>query len=121
MTETGVRAGATRPEDLNHLVVERLNAADVDGLVALYEPDAIMALPNGAVAHGQREIRAAFEEVVKSGVRFAPGAVQPPMINADVALTASRLVSGSFTVEVARRQPNGTWLWAIDQPNLTGS
>ncbi|WP_192809216.1 hypothetical protein [Actinomadura montaniterrae] len=32
------------PDDLSRLVVERLNAGDVDGLVALYEPDAVLAL-----------------------------------------------------------------------------
>jgi hypothetical protein len=24
------------------------------------------------------------------------------------------------TVEVARRQPDGTWLWVLDQPNILG-
>ncbi|PWV77157.1 hypothetical protein SAMN05421630_105375 [Prauserella marina] len=51
---SGVRERAMRPEDLNRFVVERLNAGDVDGLVALYEPDAVLALPGGAVASGAR-------------------------------------------------------------------
>ncbi len=36
----------------------------------------------------------------------------------DLALTSSRLANGRVTVEVARRQPDGSWLWAIDQPNI---
>ena len=36
---------AARPEDLSRLFVERANAGDVDGLVALYEPDAVLAFP----------------------------------------------------------------------------
>lgn len=28
--------------------------------------------------------------------------------------------AGGVTVELARRQPDGTWLWAIDQPNILG-
>lgn len=27
---------------------------------------------------------------------------------------------GGVTFERARRQPDGTWLWLIDQPNLLG-
>ncbi|KAB2366200.1 hypothetical protein F9B16_39895 [Actinomadura montaniterrae] len=45
--EAGVccwRPLASLPDDLSRLVVERLNAGDVDGLVALYEPDAVLAL-----------------------------------------------------------------------------
>jgi hypothetical protein len=37
----------------------------------------------------------------------------------DLALTSTRLANGTVTVEVARRQPDGTWLWVIDQPNVT--
>jgi hypothetical protein len=32
---------AVQPDDLARFFVERANAGDVDGLVALYEPDAV--------------------------------------------------------------------------------
>jgi len=35
-------------------------------------------------------------------------------------LTSTRLPGGGATVEVARRQPDGTWLWVLDQPNILG-
>jgi hypothetical protein len=38
---------------------------------------------------------------------------------ADLALTSTRF-TGGVTAEVARRQPDGTWLWVIDQPNVLG-
>lgn len=46
------------------MVVERLNAGDVDGSVALCEPDAVMALPRDRAATGVREIRSARERSV---------------------------------------------------------
>ena len=46
------------------LVVERLNAGDVDGSVALCEPDAVMALPRDGAATGVRKIRSARERSV---------------------------------------------------------
>lgn len=38
----------------------------------------------------------------------------------DLALTSARFDDGAATVEVARRQPDGTWLFVIDQPNING-
>jgi hypothetical protein len=40
----------------------------------------------------------------------------PERANADLALTSTRLPAGGATVEVARRQPDGSWRWVIDQP-----
>ncbi len=109
---------ATLPEDLSRLIVERLNAGDVDGLTALYEPNAVLALPDGGLATGSEEIRRAYERVVADRPRFEPGARQPTLVSEDLALTSSRLANGAVTVEVARRQADGTWLWVIDQPNV---
>jgi ketosteroid isomerase-like protein len=111
---------AAQPEELSRLVVERLNAGDVEGLVALYEPDAVLALPNGQVATGTSEIRQAYEHLVADRPTFAPGQQQPTLRSGDLALTSVRLVDGGITVEVARRQPDGMWLWAIDHPSLLG-
>ncbi len=36
----------------------------------------------------------------------------------NLALTSTRLDGGGVTVEVARRQPDGSWLWAIDRFNI---
>ena len=33
-------------------------------------------------------------------------------------LTVSTLATGEHTVEIARRQPDRSWLWAADQPAL---
>jgi hypothetical protein len=43
------------------------------------------------------------------------GIQQPALINGELALTSTRSQNGSVTAEVARRQPDGTWRWAIDQ------
>lgn len=112
------REPATGPEELGRLVLERLNAGDVDGLVELYEPDAVLALPHGGVAKGQVEIRMVYERITADEPRFEPGVPLPVLRSGDIALTGARLADGTVTVEVARRQPDGTWRWAVDQPNL---
>ena len=109
---------ATDPEDLSRLIIERLNAGDVDGLVALYEPDAVLALPGGGIATGSDQIRAAYERLVADRPTFSPSTPLPTLRTGDLALTSTRLANGAVTVEVARLQADGTWLWAIDQPNI---
>jgi ketosteroid isomerase-like protein len=114
------RVPAGEPEGLGRFFVERVNAGDVEGLVALYEPDAAMAFPPGNVATGSDAIREVFEDLVASGVKLTPGDPQPTLRVGDLALTSTRLDSGQVTTEVARRQPDGTWRWVIDQPNVLG-
>jgi ketosteroid isomerase-like protein len=85
---------ATLPEDLSRLIVDRLNAGDVDGLVALYEPDAVLALPDGQIATGSHEIRRAYEHLVANRPTFERGAERPTLRSGDLALTSSRLANG---------------------------
>src|ERR687892_2933695 len=79
---------ARDPEDLSRFVVERLNAGDVDGLVALYEPDAVMALPGGT-ATGVQEIRTAYEQFVAGQPGVVRGDQQATLRWGDLALTSS--------------------------------
>lgn len=49
----GTTERANEPEDLNRFVVERLNAGDIEGLVALYEPGRCSRCPSGASPTGR--------------------------------------------------------------------
>ena len=109
---------ATEPNDLGRFFIERGNAGDVDGLVALYEPDAVLAFPPGNIATGHAEIRKVYEQFVAAAPELLPGRQHPALVSGDLALTASTLTTGEITVEVARRQPDGSWLWVLDQPVL---
>jgi ketosteroid isomerase-like protein len=109
---------AASPEDLSRLIVTRLNAGDIDGLVALYEPDAVLALPGGQVATGSDEIHEAYARLLADRPTFEQGTPRPTLRAGELALTSSRLADGVVTVEVARRQGDGTWLWVIDQPTF---
>ena len=42
------RERAAQPEDLNQFFLERANAGDVHGVVALYEPDAVLVSQVGS-------------------------------------------------------------------------
>ncbi|MCP3803216.1 nuclear transport factor 2 family protein [Allokutzneria sp. A3M-2-11 16] len=111
------RERAREPEDLGRLFVERANAGDVEGLVALYEPDAVLAVPGGQV-QGSSLIREFYAGLLADGGQFAPGVAQSALRKGNLALTSTVLANGKATAEVARRQPDGTWRWLIDQPAL---
>ncbi|MEC3957865.1 nuclear transport factor 2 family protein [Nocardia sp. CDC153] len=107
---------AAEPNDLARFFIERANAGDVDGLVALYEPTAVLAFPPGSLATGHAEIRKVYEQFVAAAPVLEPGLQHPALVSGDLALTSSTLTNGDITVEIARRQPDGSWLWAVDQP-----
>ncbi|MHA6621860.1 YybH family protein [Pseudonocardia sp. DLS-67] len=114
------RDSAREPEELSRLFVERVNAHDVEGLVALYESDAVLATPEGGVVRGEAGIRRFYAALVASAPRFTPGEQHPALRIGELALTSTRLPGGAgATAEVARRQPDGTWRWILDRPNVT--
>ncbi len=115
MGEIESREPARDPRDLERLLVIRQNAGDVEGMVALFEPDAVIDTGDGHVLRGQEAIRAFFVELVASGHKFGVGEQRPARISGDLALTSTRSTNGSVTAEVARRQADDTWLWVIDK------
>ncbi len=118
MPDCGDRERANEPEGLGRLFLERASTADVAGIVALYEADAVLALPTGALAVGAAAIRSHYEQLLASAPKFA-GDVRPALRSGDLALTSTRF-SGGATAEIAHRQADGGWLWIADQPSILG-
>lgn len=107
----------TDPFLLSPSLVAAANAGDVDGVVALYEVDAVLELPDGTRAEGEAAIRAYYVKLLADRPRFASGAQLPALVVGDLALTTTRLGS-TATAEVARRQVDGTWRWILDRPDV---
>ena len=108
------KAGARKPEELAELFNARANAGDVEGLVALYEPDAVLAAGK-VVATGHAEIREFYSNLLSRKSEFPAPETMPAIVNGPLALTFARLPNGALSVEAARRQEDGTWRWTIDQ------
>lgn len=113
-----IREPALDPEDLARFFVARANAGDIEGLVALYEQEAVLAGTDGQIMVGSDAIRDFYARLLALRPQFEAGEQQPALRYDHVALTSSRLRNGTVTAEVARQQPDGTWLWAIDQPAI---
>lgn len=115
MADKSGREPARDPQDLERLLVGREREGDVEGMVALYEPHAVVDCGEGRLLRGREAIRAFYAEQVATGRVFEFGDQRPATISGDLALTSTRLPDGSVTAEVARRQADGTWLWVIDR------
>lgn len=102
------------PENLVRLFSERANAGDLDGLVDLYEPGAVLAV-GSPVANGHDEIRKFYADLLARKSNFPPAQPMPAVYNGDLAMTVTPLPKGRCSVEVARRQADGGWRWIIDQ------
>ncbi|WP_020673256.1 YybH family protein [Amycolatopsis nigrescens] len=114
---TTTREQAAEPEDLTRLFVERVNAGDVEGMVALYEPDAMIAFPPGARTIGHDAMREVFTQLVARPGRIEPQPLLPTVRNGDLAITSTRPPDNTAGwVQVVRRQPDGSWLRVLDTP-----
>lgn len=106
------------PNDLEKYFVNRANAGDVEGLVALYEADATIADGKTVLAVGLDQIREFFAAFLKDCPQFDQSNQAEALCSTDLALTSSHTSNGDITAEIARRQPDGTWLWVVDQFTL---
>jgi uncharacterized protein (TIGR02246 family) len=114
------------PEQLYRAFQDAFNRRDLESMVALYEPDAVLAGVDRAV-RGTDAIRERYRDIL---ARHPSIDVQT--LNVDVAGDLAMLhgkwiltergpdgipVSrGGRNAEVARRQPDGRWLFVIDIP-----
>ena len=113
------REPANDPLDLERLLVERQRVGDIEGMLALFEPNAILDTGDGPLIQGAPAIRTLFEAFIASGEKMTLGIQSPAVVNGDLALTSTKISDGSITAEVARRQCDGTWLWVIDKYSVT--
>ncbi len=117
---------AMNPVELDQLFGEALNSGNLEGLVALYEPDASFNPEPGQEIHGHVAIRQALAGflIMNPSITLDTKVLAQ---TADVALcTANWHLTGTGpdgpvelngqSVEVARKQPDGSWLFIIDNP-----
>src|SRR5918995_2468973 len=113
------------PQMLHEQFESAFNAGDIEGLMALYEADCALIGAPGSVASGPDQVRDGLEGLLalKGQARLTTREVVQV---GDLALLSCSwtlqgvgpddepLTIGGVTAEVARRQPDGSWLYVID-------
>jgi ketosteroid isomerase-like protein len=111
------REKAKHPEDIARLFVEFANAGDAEAMAELYEPDAVLDYPLGNSTVGRPAIRKVLEQLVAARPEFKVEDPLPTLISGDLALTGTHPLDGTGgRVQVARRQPDGSWQRVLDRP-----
>jgi uncharacterized protein (TIGR02246 family) len=118
---------ARNPEELDVLFAAAINAGDIEAVVKLYEPGACLMPDPGQVASGIKEVREALNGFLAMKPRIKLDARKLAEAGG-IALTTSKWVLEGTgpdgkpvkmegqSAEVARRQPDGSWLFVIDNP-----
>jgi len=89
------------------------------GLAELYEQDAVMAYPPGGQTVGRDAVRALWEKVLANAPHFEQEPPLPTLVSGDIALASTPPRDGSGArAQVACRQPDGTRLRLLDQPEF---
>jgi uncharacterized protein (TIGR02246 family) len=118
---------ARNPEELDVLFADAINAGDIEAVIKLYEPGASLMSEPGQVVSGTKAVREALGGFLAMRPRIKLDAKKLAEAG-DIALTTSKWVLEGTgpdgkpmkmegqSAEVARRQPDGTWLFVIDNP-----
>ena len=113
-------------ETINRLV-SAINEGDLTTAIALYEPDAILVAQPGQLARGTSQVREALGGFVAMQATLSSEA-QHVLEAGDLAIYLGRwqlrgtdpaggsVVLGGESTDVLRRQADGRWLIAIDNP-----
>lgn len=116
---------ASTPEEICRLFQRYLAEGDVDAVLSLYDPDAVFLRRTGAVTRGRDELRRELAALTAQQPRFEFDVRQVVQAD-DIALMHTRWqvpLPEPMTVhaiEIARRQPDGTWRWLIGDPFTVG-
>ncbi|MGE3774751.1 MAG: nuclear transport factor 2 family protein [Gammaproteobacteria bacterium] len=125
------RRPPARPEDWPSTFTARLNAGDLDGVVALYESGARFVAPSGETLVGREQVRRVVAGLIDAQVRMqceivkAVDAGDVAILYTDFRMRAFE-ASGATSeiaqqaIEVLRRQADGSWQLLIGDPNGRG-
>jgi uncharacterized protein (TIGR02246 family) len=112
--------GAGTPKELHQLFVKHFNAKDVEGLLGLYEDDAVLVASPGEPVQGKD----AIEGFLAMGGTVEFLAESEPVVNGQIALTHGRwrmvVEDGepmeAETAEISRLDADGKWRYVVDNP-----
>lgn len=120
---------ARQPEDCNRLLLAALESGDIEASVALYEPSAVLFKKNGETMTGHAAIRASNAALIAIKPSFTiefikttlsgDGTIATTRMKAQLQGTREdgRVIQDSIhTLEVLRKQTDGTWRYIIDDP-----
>jgi uncharacterized protein (TIGR02246 family) len=120
---SGLEVTMFSPQDLHQALVTAFNARDMDAVVALYEPEAVLVPQPGQIASGSAQLRAALAHFfalpgdmsIETTYCLQQGELALTRSHWKVQTTEQVTVEAEGT-EIMRRQPDGSWRFVVDHP-----
>jgi ketosteroid isomerase-like protein len=117
---------AQTPEEISDLFMRYMSEGNLDAVVDLYDENVAFAAQGGKIARGRDAVREELRGFAEARTPFTFDVKRVVQAN-DTALIhnlytieSSPPMSG-YAIEVARRQPDGTWRWLIGDPFTVGA
>ncbi len=109
----------TALESLGERLCAAVAAGDLDAVVDLYAPDAVVSLAHGREAAGSAAIRDAWAAALASGHDLTGGGVRSTrvVVSGSLAMTSATGADGVVRTQVARLV-DGRWTWWRDGSHL---
>lgn len=115
------------PENMNATFASAYNSGDVDNLLALYEPEAILITSNGSSEQGVSNLRQTLSSLLNlrgtmvSNNIFCIRFENIALLRAHFTLngldaSGNGIEVAGHTSELVRKQPDGRWLYIVDHP-----
>ena len=123
---------AKTPKQCDDLFARHLEAGDVDAVVALYEPAGVLVSAEGVPTTGRAAIRAALARLAEMRPQFTMNVRRVVGTSDDLAVVYNDWKMAAVdsngravnmegkAIEVCRRQADGSWLYAVDDPFARG-
>jgi ketosteroid isomerase-like protein len=116
---------AMNPADICRLFQQYMAEGDLESVLSLYDPEAVFLNQSGEVTKDREGLRGELTPRAAMKARF-DFTIKQIIQAGDIALMHTKwTVSGSppmkvYAIEVARRQPDGSWCWLIGDPFTVG-
>lgn len=105
------------------MFVEAFNSGGIERIMALYEPGAVLVAEPGRAVNGREAIREEYAKLLEGDPRMTVETLGVYQAEDGIALMHGRwsmTSAGGETSgrnsEVVRRQVDGSWLFAVDNP-----
>ena len=116
---------ARSPEEICRLFQQYMAEGDLESLLSIYDPEAVFLNQSGEAKKGRQGLKQELAPMAAAKAIFN-FKVKQVIQSGDIALMHTHWTVSSpepmsvYAIEVARRQPDGTWCWLIGDPFTVG-
>jgi uncharacterized protein (TIGR02246 family) len=116
---------AKSPEEICSLFQQYMAEGDIDSVLSVYDPEAVFLNQSGEVKKGEEGLRQELAPFAAKKASFEFN-IRQVIQSGNIALMHTEWKVSSpqqmsvYAIEVARRQPDGTWRWLIGDPFTIG-